>query len=167
MKLFTVTPIRRKSGEELPPRYDLAPMNHFAACNFMDACRNAATDYKLHEWPADVPHGKRLCLAAGYARDKGKPVNLAEYPDALEARDYLEARQDEANRAIKAFPREGPMGLTADHVKATPEWQEAHRAYQTATRDLGQFNQGFLKRFKKQWQATLAERRANPAPVSR
>ena len=73
MKLYTVTPIRRKTGEELPPRYDLRPMNHAAACNFMDACRNEHTDYKIHPWPDSVPHPGPPLTADGYRRDKDHP----------------------------------------------------------------------------------------------
>lgn len=69
MKLFTVIPINRKTKAELPPRYDLAPMNHAAACNFMDACRDRHTDYKIHHWPENVPHPKAPMLAKGYRRD--------------------------------------------------------------------------------------------------
>lgn len=55
MKLYTVIAINRKTGREMPPRYDLRPMNHPAACNFMAKCRNEFTDYKIHEWPDTVP----------------------------------------------------------------------------------------------------------------
>lgn len=41
-KLFTVCHIPKRGpqkGVKGAPRLDLAPMNHAAACNFMDACR--------------------------------------------------------------------------------------------------------------------------------
>lgn len=68
--LYTVIPIHK--GEELPPRYDLRPMNHAAACNFMDACRNSFTDYKIHPWPESVPQTGEPLIAEGYRRDQGK-----------------------------------------------------------------------------------------------
>lgn len=74
MILYTVIPIRRRAvsgqpkGHKLPPRYDLRPMNHAAACNWMDACRNQWTDYEIHPWPADVPHPGKPILAKGYRR---------------------------------------------------------------------------------------------------
>lgn len=71
--LFTVIPIHQ--GVELPPRYDLRPMNHAAACNFMDACRNSFTDYKIHPWPDSVPHPGEPLKANGYRRDKDKPAH--------------------------------------------------------------------------------------------
>jgi hypothetical protein len=73
MKLYTVASINRKSGKQEPPRYDLAPMNHAAACNFMDACRNRDTDYVIIDWPDHIPHPKPPMLADGYRRDKDKP----------------------------------------------------------------------------------------------
>lgn len=66
--LFTVIPIVK--GRELPPRYDLRPMNHAAACNFMDACRNSFTDYKIHPWPASVGFSGTPILAGRYRRDR-------------------------------------------------------------------------------------------------
>lgn len=80
MKLYTVIPFTRRQvgtipkGHTFPPRYDLAPMNHAAACNFMEACRTGTTDYRLHPWPDDVPHPKPPMLAASY-RDTLKAVN--------------------------------------------------------------------------------------------
>lgn len=74
-KLYTVIPIarNRKTGNgDLSPRYDLRPMNHAAACNFMDACRNEFTDYKLHKWPSSVPFPGEPLLSNGYRRDKSK-----------------------------------------------------------------------------------------------
>jgi len=55
-KLFCVIPIykNRKTGNgEQPPKLNLAPMNHQAACNYMTACRNDFTDYRLTPWPID------------------------------------------------------------------------------------------------------------------
>lgn len=79
MKLFAIIPICRNRQNmpkshvgELPPRYDLAPMNHAAACNWMDACRNHHTDYRLTPWPAEVPHPAPPMIATGYRRDKDK-----------------------------------------------------------------------------------------------
>lgn len=56
-----------------------------------------------------------------------------------ELKNILEAAHKAASDALQAFPR-GPMGLTPDRVKASPEWQAAQRAYQKAHRDLRNFN---------------------------
>ena len=75
MKLYTVTPIyRNRTHNNGPqaPRYDLRPMNHAAACNWMDACRNHHTDYMIHPWPDDVPHPGPPLIVGRYRRDKDK-----------------------------------------------------------------------------------------------
>ena len=66
---FTVAAINRKTEKQFPPRYDLKPMNHAAACNFMDACRNEYTDYVIIPWPG--PH-EEILTAEGYRSDKNK-----------------------------------------------------------------------------------------------
>lgn len=58
MKLYTVITINRRTGEESPPRINLAPMNHAAARRFIKLSRTAYTDYRLYPWPDDVPHGE-------------------------------------------------------------------------------------------------------------
>lgn len=70
--LYTVVAISRKTGVEQPPSYDLRPMNHAAACNFMDACRNAVTDYRIHPWPEDIPFPGEPSLADSYRRDQDR-----------------------------------------------------------------------------------------------
>ena len=68
-RLFAVIPIymhRDANNGEQPPRLDLAPMNHAAACNWMQACRNHWTDYRLTIWPESVSHSKPPMLANGY-----------------------------------------------------------------------------------------------------
>lgn len=69
-KLYAVVPVylkpRASGAKEGSPRLDLAPMNHPAACNWMDACRDRYTDYLLIDWPADAPHPKPPMLATGY-----------------------------------------------------------------------------------------------------
>ncbi len=72
-QLYAVVPVYivpRSHGRKPEPRYDLAPMNHQAACNWMDACRNQWTDYILIPWPDDVPHQAPPCLATDYRRDR-------------------------------------------------------------------------------------------------
>jgi len=71
-KLYAVVSILRKTKKETT-RFDLAPMNHAAACNFMDACRNEFTDYRLIEWPASQPQLKPPMFADGYRRQKNTP----------------------------------------------------------------------------------------------
>jgi len=78
MKLYAVIPIYRnrltdrEKETEGKPRFDLRPMNHPAACNWMDACRDDWTDYRLIDWPEDVPLSGIPLIADKYRRDKDK-----------------------------------------------------------------------------------------------
>jgi hypothetical protein len=66
-KLYAVVSIYRKTGQETT-RFDLRPMNHAAACNFMDSCRNEFTDYRLIDWPENQPYEGKPLYADGYRR---------------------------------------------------------------------------------------------------
>lgn len=66
---YAVVHINRKTRKEAPPRYDLAPMNHAAACNFIHACRNEHSDFRLVEWPADQSASKFPMFATGYRKN--------------------------------------------------------------------------------------------------
>ncbi len=55
---------------------------------------------------------------------------------------YKEAawkRYKAAGKAMNGFPK-GPLGLTPDHVKSTPEWQAARQEYQAAFAALRKIN---------------------------
>jgi len=54
--------------------------------------------------------------------------------------EILEAAVNATSAALKAFPRGGPLGLTPDAVKASPEWKAARNAYQSAFDALRAFN---------------------------
>lgn len=73
-RLYTVASVSLVTGIESRPRFDLAPMNHAAACNFMDACRSRHTDYMLIDWPEDQPFPRPPMFATGYRRDKDKTI---------------------------------------------------------------------------------------------
>lgn len=69
--LFAVIRINRATKREMT-RLDLAPMNHAAACNFMDSCRTEYTDYRLTPWPEATPHPAPPMYADAYRRDQDK-----------------------------------------------------------------------------------------------
>lgn len=73
-QLFTVKGVTRCAGvtRTIPPRYDLRPMNHAAACNFARACRTGFTRWTLHPWPADIPAPGPPLTAKTYAADNDK-----------------------------------------------------------------------------------------------
>jgi hypothetical protein len=56
-----------------------------------------------------------------------------------EMRDSLEAELRRFSGILKSFPK-GPMNLTPDPVKATPEWKAAKAATDKAFANLRAFN---------------------------
>jgi hypothetical protein len=83
----------------------------------------------------------------------------AAYDEAKLERDRLQAEMQSASAIMQTFPR-GEMGLTPDHIKASPEWRAARARYQTALSAMQTFNATFIPRFKKE---IAAERRAKCA----
>lgn len=79
------------------------------------------------------------------ANDKG-------YAAAKAARAQLDATVHRLGAVLQAFPK-GPMGLTPDAVKATPEYMAAKTDYETAFNQLRDFNARFLKAFPKEIRA--------------
>ena len=53
---------------------------------------------------------------------------------------------NETSAKLQEFPR-GPLGLTPDDVKASPEWQTAYRNFNTAFQALRNFNGPYATRF--------------------
>lgn len=84
------------------------------------------------------------------------------YEDAKAYKATLEAINNAASDALKAFDSFGKsaMGMTPDHVKAMPEWQEAKKAFDVSFQRLRNFNGQFTKVFKKE---IAAERKAKLA----
>jgi hypothetical protein len=74
----------------------------------------------------------------------------------------LEAKHNAATDALHSVPGHGsgPMGLTPDHVRATPEWQSAKRAAEKAFSALRNHNGDFVKHFAKEYKAERDARRA-------
>ena len=56
------------------------------------------------------------------------------------ARTALEAEMYAAGRALNAISGAGPMGLTPDSVKASPEWKAKRASYDRAFAALRAFN---------------------------
>ena len=68
--------------------------------------------------------------------------------------DRAESDAGAAGKALAAISGGGPMGLTPDAVKASPEWRAAHAGYARAAAILGQLN-------------SLAMRHHKPAMIER
>lgn len=78
------------------------------------------------------------------------------FQDAKSYKASLAQIEDAAGKILNSFPK-GPMGLTPDHVKASPEWKAAYQAHARAFAALRDFNGKFVKAFKKE---LAAERKA-------
>ncbi len=89
----------------------------------------------------------------------------SEYEVLKSRRDRLEAEAKSASDALNAFPK-GPMGLTPDDVKASPEFKAARQRYQKAADQLREANSIIAKRFAKEAKADRdAERAARLEPT--
>lgn len=84
------------------------------------------------------------------------------YADAKAIHDMLHDAYDRTAKALGAIPGvgTGPMGLTPDAVKATPEFRQAHANFHRVHETLRAFNRPFLKRYRREYQAELMARRA-------
>ena len=51
----------------------------------------------------------------------------------------LEKAVDSCSKALRQFPK-GPMGITSDAIKASPDYQRAKREYAAAFAALRKFN---------------------------
>lgn len=82
-----------------------------------------------------------------------KALASRDFGVARSFRDELERELAQRSSAIRAFPTNGPMGLTDDATKALPEWQAARAAYDEAFAVSRQFNPAFNKAFSAELKA--------------
>lgn len=68
------------------------------------------------------------------------------YSEAKALSAALDIEVTRAGDIINAFPK-GPMGLTPDAVRVTPEWKLAKRNFDTAFAKLRAFNSYYVKTF--------------------
>ena len=82
------------------------------------------------------------------------------YAEAKQLKAQLEGNLDVASKALRAIPGigSGPMGLTPDAVKNSPEYRAASAAYDVAFAALRNFNGQFVKAFKAEYAAERRER---------
>lgn len=68
------------------------------------------------------------------------------------ARDELHAALAAASARWGAIPGSGsgPMGITPDHIKRSPEWQESHAAYWRAHRALAAHNREGMRHYRRE-----------------
>jgi len=74
------------------------------------------------------------------------------YSQAKARQTELYQAEKEAGDRLKAIPGvgSGPMGLTPDSVKASPEYRKAKADYDLAFANLRSFNSWFTRTFKKE-----------------
>lgn len=77
------------------------------------------------------------------------------YEEAKAYRKKLDEKNTADSDKLKSFDELGKtaMGLTPDHVRALPEWQEAKKAFDCSFSELRTFNSWFVKTFKKEYAA--------------
>jgi acetyl/propionyl-CoA carboxylase alpha subunit len=75
-----------------------------------------------------------------------------DYAAAKKQRDELEEEANRAGRALKSLSGGGSMGKTPDSVRATPAWKKAKCESDAAFKELQDFNECYVKRFKQEIQ---------------
>ena len=84
------------------------------------------------------------------------------YQEAKNARDVLDSDVGRLGAILRAYPK-GPMNLTPDTIRATPEWKAVKAEFDSAFQRLRKFNAAFVRTFKKEIQAERRNRKpCNP-----
>lgn len=81
------------------------------------------------------------------------------FAQALSRAEALNAIVHATSDRLQVFPR-GPLGLTPDSVRQTPEFQEAKRQFDIAFSQARAFNGWYTKVFKKELSAYRQQVRA-------
>jgi hypothetical protein len=81
------------------------------------------------------------------------------YEEAKAYREEMEARHKIDLNNLKTFNKYRiAMGIVPDHIRETPEYQTAKKAVDKNFAELRNFNQWFVKTFKKEIQADRRNR---------
>lgn len=76
------------------------------------------------------------------------------YEEAKQHRQTLEMQEREHGHKLSEISNRAPktsMGLTAESIRNTPEWQTAKRNHAQAFKKLQDFNSHFTKNYKKEY----------------
>lgn len=73
-----------------------------------------------------------------------------EFKQAIAIQETLQQSIDTFSDKLQRYPK-GDMGLTPDEVRGSTEWQTDKRNFEDSMKNLRVFNQGFLKKFKKEY----------------
>lgn len=102
--------------------------------------------------------GKFAAKAGAKQPAKGTHPAGMTYGMAQALRSHLEAERKKAAAALEAAAgsEKTSMGLTPDHIKATPEWKKARAAFDAASDAEKQHVQLIVKHFSKEEKASRA-----------
>ena len=81
------------------------------------------------------------------------------YTEAKAMGAAIEARLKAASAAMPKGTGSGPMGLTPDAIKFSPEYRAAKLVVDRTMRELREFNRWFVPTFKKEISAEIRARR--------
>lgn len=87
---------------------------------------------------------------------------MGTFEKALSGQTILNDVTSFTSEALNKYPK-GDMGLTPDHVKATPRWQKEKREFETSLRNLREFNTVMLRKYKKEYRNHIKIERENKA----
>ncbi|MGG0308406.1 hypothetical protein ABEY43_06670 [Priestia megaterium] len=79
------------------------------------------------------------------------------YTEAKEIKNQLENKNDLNSNVLNSFEKNS-MGMTPDHIRATPEYQKTKKEYDLSFAELRNFNGWYVKTFKKEIQADRRKR---------
>lgn len=71
----------------------------------------------------------------------------------------LTALNEEHSRTLDAFPKDGPMGMTPEHVRTSPEYRAAKANFNRSFSALRDHNGFMLKHFKSEMKTERDARR--------
>lgn len=86
---------------------------------------------------------------------------MATYTEAKANRDALSAEVDRLSALLNAFPKAGPLRLTPDDVKSSPEFRMTKSFYDAAFAQLRKVNSEFTKTRAKE----IRDERRNRVPA--
>lgn len=81
------------------------------------------------------------------------------YPEFKRTVETYQAIADKHSATLQTFPR-GPIGITPDEVKFSPEYQAVKQAYDRAARAIRDLNGTYAKTFAKEIRADIDAARA-------
>ena len=105
-------------------------------------------------------HGSEAHGGAAHQQGVVDAARTAQFKAARQKQDQLAAESTRTGKIMDSFPK-GPMNMTPDHVRATPEWKAAKAASDRAFQAYRNFNGMMLKAFPNELKAERDARRVS------